>query len=152
MVEQIVGSAVDGLGGDDVVPGLGEVEYGVGDGRGSGCDGESGASSLEGGDPLLEDLLGRVGQTAVDVPGVLESETVGGMLRVVEDVGRGQVDRNRPGVGDGVGLLLPHMELEGLESLSFRVVRSLGYVVGHGFHLCLNRCMVVRYINPTIPV
>ena len=48
------------------------------------------------------DVLGRVHDPRVDVAELLEREQVRGVLGVVEDVGRGLVDRQRAGAGGGV--------------------------------------------------
>lgn len=42
----------------------------IGDGGGSGGQGQGGSSTLQGGDPALQHILGGVGQPAVDIPGV----------------------------------------------------------------------------------
>ena len=62
-------------------------------------------ATLERGDALLEHVVGRVHDPGVDVPELLEPEQPCGVVGVVEDVARGGVDRDGPGVGRGVGLL-----------------------------------------------
>ena len=96
----------------------GNVKDGVGDGGRAGSDGQGSHASFQGGDPLLQDVLRGVRQAAVDIAGIGESETRGGMLGVVEDVRGGLVDGDRAGVGDGVGGFLADMELQGLELVS----------------------------------
>ena len=117
LAQQVEGAAVDVLGGDDVVTGLGDVAHGVFDGGGAGSDGQTGGATFKGGDAVLEDALGGVGQTAVDVARVSEAETGLGVVEVVEDVAGGGVDRDRAGVGGRVGLLLTHMQLQGLKTV-----------------------------------
>jgi hypothetical protein len=56
-----------------------------------------------------------VGQPAVDVACIGQTETVGGVLAVAEHIGRGLVDGHRTGIGGGVGLLLTDMKLQGLK-------------------------------------
>ena len=128
MAQQVEGTAVDVLGGDDVVTGLGDVAHGVFDGGGAGSDGQTGGATFKGGDAVLEDALGGVGQTAVDVARVSEAEAGLGVVEVVEDVAGGSVDRDRAGVGGRVGLLLTHMQLQGLKTV-------LLVVLGHGILL-----------------
>jgi hypothetical protein len=48
------------------------------------------------------------------------------MLAVMENIGGCLVDGNRPGVGHGIGMLLPNVELEGFEMK---------------FTCCHNRCI-----------
>ena len=45
----------------------------------------------------------------------LEVEAGGGVLRVMEHIGSGLVDRNRTGIGSGIGLLLANVKLQGLK-------------------------------------
>ena len=128
VAQQVEGAAVDVLGGDDMIAGLGDVAHGVFDGGGAGSDGQTGGATFKGGDAVLEDALGGVGQTAVDVARVSEAETGLGVVEVVEDVAGGGVDRDRAGVGGRVGLLLTHMQLQGLKTV-------LLVVLGHGILL-----------------
>ena len=129
VLEQVVGAAVDGLLGHDVVAGLGERLDGVGDGGGAGGNGKAGRATLERGDAVLEDALRGVGQAAVDVAGVSEAKAVGGVLGVAEDVARGLVDGHGARVGGGVGALLADVKLQGLE---VEGLLDLGGDVGHG--------------------
>ena len=125
VLEQVEGAAVDVLGGDDVVTGLGDVAHGVLDGRGARGDRDAGGAAFKGGDAILEHALGGVGQTAVDVTRVGESEAGLGVVEVVEDVAGGRVDRHCAGVGGRVGLLLADVQLQG-----FKTVLLVGF--GHG--------------------
>ena len=65
----------------------------------------------------LEHILRGVGQAAVDVAGVGQAEAGGGVLRVMEHIGSGLVDRNRTGIGSGIGLLLTDVIVAGLSNL-----------------------------------
>lgn len=80
MSQKIIGSAVDGFGGDDVLAALGKSLNGIVNGGSArrGCKGRR--TSLKGSNSLFENVLGGVGQSAVDVAGIAETETVGGML------------------------------------------------------------------------
>jgi hypothetical protein len=109
-----VAAAIEVAGGDDVVAGLGEVDDRVEDRRGAGGHGEPGGTAFEGRDALLEHVVGGVHQPGVDVPEFLEREQVGGVLGAVEDVGRGPVERDGPGVGGRVGGIAG-VEAEGIE-------------------------------------
>ena len=55
-------------------------------------------------DALLQHVAGRVHDARIDVAEGLQAEQRRGMVGVVEDVGRGLVDRRHPGAGGRVGL------------------------------------------------
>ena len=116
VLQQVVGTAVDGLLGDHVVTSLGKCLQGIGDGSGTGGDGKTGHATLERGDTVLEDALGGVGQTAVDVTGVGKTKAVGGVLGVAEHIARGLIDRHSTGVGCRIGALLANVQLQGIET------------------------------------
>ena len=116
--QQVVTAAVDGLLGHDVIPRLGQRLDGIGDRRGAGGQRQRRHAPLQSGDPLLQHVLGGVGQPSVDVPCVRQTKPGSGVGGVAEDIAGGLVDGHRPGVGGGVGLLLPHMELQCLKLIT----------------------------------
>ena len=116
VLQQVIGTAVDGLLGDHVVTGLGEGLQGIGDGGSTRSDSETSHATLKRGDAILKDALSGVGQTAVDVTGVGKTKAVSGVLGVTEHIARGLVDRHSAGVGCGVGALLANMKLQGVET------------------------------------
>ena len=116
MLQQVVGATVDGLLSHHVVTGLGKSLQGIGDGSSTGGDGKTCHATLERGDTVLEDALGGVGQTAVDVTGVGKTKAVGGVLGVAEHIARGLVDRHGTGVGCRIGALLANVQLQGIET------------------------------------
>ena len=59
--------------------------------------------------------LGGVGQTAVDVAGVCQTEAVRSVLAVAEHIGSGLVNGHCAGIGRGIGLLLANVQLKGLK-------------------------------------
>ena len=83
----------------------------IGDRRRAGGYREGRDAALQGCDALFQHLLRGVGQAAVDVARVPQAEAVGGVLGIVEHIGRGGVNRHGPGVGGGIGLLLADMKL-----------------------------------------
>ena len=115
VLQQVIAAAVDGLLGHDVVAGLGQRLNGVADGGCAGSHSQSGHAALQRCDPLLEDVLGGVGQAAIDVAGVGQAEAVGCVLAVAEHIGSGLVDGHRAGIGGGIGLLLANVKLQGLK-------------------------------------
>jgi len=96
--EQVVGAAVEARAADDVVTGPGQVEDGQRLGGLAGRDAHRADAAFEGGDPLLEHAGRGVHDPGVDVAELFEREEPAGVRRVVEDVARGRVDRNGPGV------------------------------------------------------
>ena len=122
MLQQVVAAAVDGLLGNDVVTSLCQRLDGIGDGCGTGSGCQSGHAAFQRGDELLEDVLRGVGQAAVDVARVSQTEAVCGVLAVAEDVGSGLINGHCAGIGGGVGLLLTDVELKGLEFIVRHVI------------------------------
>ena len=113
--QEIIGPAIDRLLCHDVIPLAGQGLDGVGDGCRAGGHGQGPHAPLQGGDALFKDLLGGVGQTAIDGAAVAQVKAGGGMGGVAEHIGRGGVDGDGAGIGGGIGLLLTHVELKGLE-------------------------------------
>ena len=71
-------------------------------------------TALQRGDAVLHDRLGRVHDPGVDVAEFLQREQLAAVLGGIEGVRRGLVDRQRPGLGGGVGRLAG-VDLAGLE-------------------------------------
>ena len=115
VLEQVIRAAIDGLGRYDMVPRAGDVQDGVCDGGRAGSDGQGAHASFQGGDPLLQDVLRGVRQAAVDIAGISEAETRGGVFGIMEDIGGSEVDGDGAGVGCRIRMLLTHMELKGFE-------------------------------------
>jgi len=115
VLQQVVAAAVDGLLCHDVVTGLCQRLDGVGDGGSAGSSGQSSHAALQSSDTLLEHILRGVGQTAVDVACIGQTETVSGVLAVAEHIGSGLVDGHGAGIGCGIGLLLANVKLQGLK-------------------------------------
>ena len=143
VVQQVVGAAVEGGGGDEVAAGLGDVHDRHRLGRLAGGDDEhrrahrppSRPGRSRGGQADLGNGLGGVHDAGVDVARLGEGEEVGGVFGVAELVGGGLIDRHRPGAGGGVGLLagvdLPGFEAPGGGARIGCLGGSFG-CVGHG--------------------
>ena len=112
---QVEAAAVDGLLGHDVATVRGQRLDGVGDGCGAGGDHQCGAAAFQSGKTLLQDLLGGVGQPAVDVAGVGQAKAVCRVLAVMENIRSGLVDGDGAGVGRRIGLFLSYVQLQCLE-------------------------------------
>ncbi len=91
----------------------------IGDSCGSACHCQACHAALESCHAVFEHTLSGVGQSPVDVAGIAQSEAVGSVLRVVEHVTCGLIDRHGACVGSGIGLLLAHMELQSLKTIIF---------------------------------
>ena len=113
--QQVVAAAVDGLLCHDVVTSLCQCLNGVGNGGCAGSGSQCCHAALQRCDALFEHILRGVGQTAIDVACIGQTEAVCGVLAVAEHIGRGLVDGHRTGIGGGVGLLLTDMKLQGLK-------------------------------------
>ncbi len=139
--EEVHRAAVQVGGGHDVVAGGGDVLHGRGDGGGAGSEAQRAHAALKRGDALLEHRVGGVGEARVDVAGLGEGEAARSRGGVLEDVGRGGVDRHRAGVGGGVGALLAGVGLQGLE-----MVGGLG-VLRHGRFLSACFCKTMDMLK-----
>ena len=108
-----------------MVAGISEIRDGICHGSRTGSNSETAHAAFEGSYSIFEDTLCGVGQTAVDVAGIFEMETVGGMLCVMEDVRGGLVDWYRTGIGCGICLFLAYMKLKSLKMKFFLVAHNL---------------------------
>ena len=122
VVQEVVGAAVQGRRGDDVVAGVGQREdrqelggLTGGDGEGTGQADGGGHAALQRVEASLQHELRRVGDAGVDVAHLRQPEQVRRVLGAVERVAGRLVDRHGPGVGRLVGRL-PGVDLTGLES------------------------------------
>ena len=66
-------------------------------------------TTLEGCHTALKYILGAVGQTAIDVTCIAQSETVGSMLGIAEYITGGLINGHCAGIACGVGGLLTYM-------------------------------------------
>ena len=113
--QQVGGAAVDGFLRHNVPAVLGQCLKGVVDGSGAGGNGQRGNAALQSRDALFKNILGGVGQAAVDVALGPQGKAVSGILGIGEHIGGGLVDGHRTGIGDGIGLLLADVQLKGLK-------------------------------------
>ena len=98
-------SAVQARRRDEVLSGVADREERRGDGGLPRCEAERRGAAVHRTEPLLEDVVRRVHEPAVDVSELGEPEEVRRVLRVVEDVRRGRIDRHRPRIRRRIGLL-----------------------------------------------
>ena len=106
VLEQREGAAVEGRRGDDGIARLRQVQQRQRLRRLPAGHRHRRRAALQLRDAPLEHVGRRVHDARVDVAELLEPEQAGRVLRPVEHVARGGVDRHRAGVGGGVGDLL----------------------------------------------
>ena len=130
--EQVRGAAVQGGGGHDVVARPAQRHQGEGRGRLPRRRQQRPDTTLQGRDPLLDDVIGGVVQARVDRAQVAQGEAGGRLLGRLEDVGGGLVDRDGPGVGGLGHRIVPGLNLLGLKAPARRAggggdrLRALG--------------------------
>ena len=112
--EEIEGAAIERLGGDDLLAGVGNIENGVGRRGRAGCHRERATAALQRRNPVFQHLVRWVGD-----PGVVEAELLDrtdrlGLLEVLEDEGSRLVDGHGARAGGGIGCLA-RMELQRVE-------------------------------------
>ncbi|MNM75536.1 hypothetical protein D3C81_873270 [compost metagenome] len=103
MGQQVVGTAVELGHRDDIVAGFGHGLDRVGDRRHARGHGQGTDTAFERRHALLEYVVGRVHDPAIDVAGDFQVEQIGAVLGVVEGKRGGLVDRYRDGLGGRVG-------------------------------------------------
>ena len=109
MLQQVVAAPVDGLLGHDVPAVLGQGLDGVCNGRRAGSQGQRRRAALQGRDPLLQHVLGGIGQAAIDIARIRQAEPGGRMGGIPEYIGCGLVDGHGPGVCGRIGALLSYV-------------------------------------------
>ena len=122
MRQQVKAAAVDRLLGYDVAAVGCQGFDRVGDRRRAGSHRQRRAAALQSRHALLKHILGGIGQPAVDVAGVRQTEAVRCMLAVPEYIGCRLVNRYSARVGSRIGLFLAYVKLKGFE-----------FILTHGF-------------------
>ena len=118
VTEQAVGPSVQAGAGHDVVACFGDVRQRAGRCRLSGREQQRADAALERGQPLLDDVLGRVDDAGVDVARFGQPEQGGRVIGVPELERRRLVDRQGPCAGGRIRGLTG-MDLLGLEGPLF---------------------------------
>ena len=109
--EKVEGTPVNRLLRDDVAAVGRERLDRVGDRRRAGGHGQRHAPALKGRHPLLQDILRGIGQAAVNISGIRETEAVRRVLTVVENVRGRLVNGHRTGIRGRIRLLLADVKL-----------------------------------------
>jgi hypothetical protein len=77
---QVIRTAIQVVGCNNVFASLNNVLQSVCDGCGSRCYGKSGYTTLKGSNTVFENSLGRIGQSTIDITGIAQPKTVGSVL------------------------------------------------------------------------
>ena len=145
MRKQIVRATINGLLRHHMVARFRKRLNGVRDGSSTRRNGKCRSTTLKRRNTLFEHALRGVRQTAVNVARISQAETIGGMLRVMEHIRGGLIDRYGTGVGCGVGLLLANVELKRFELILRH--DEFPFEVMPSWQLGL---MCERYFTPTL--
>ena len=109
MCQQVEAAAVDGLLGNDVVTFPGKSLNSVVNSCSTACHCQACHTALQGSYAALQDTLGRVGQTAIDVACISQAKTGCRMSGISEYIGGSLINRYRSRIGSRIRLLLPNM-------------------------------------------
>ena len=80
MGNQVIGTAIQVVGSDDMIAGLHNILECVCDSRSTRGNSQSGYTTFEGSYSVFEHALSRVGQTTVDVTCIAQTKAVGSVL------------------------------------------------------------------------
>ena len=136
VAEEVHRAAVKVGGGHDMVAGRCDVLHGDGDGCRAAGHTKRAHAALERRDALLKDRGSGVGETRVNVAGLRKGKAAGRRGGILENVGRGSVNRHRAGIGGGVGAFLAGMGLEGLKTVGVLGVGHRRSPFGFWYYLC----------------
>ena len=115
MFEQVIGTAVNGGGTDNVLACMDQCLHGVGNGCCTAGRGQGSYAAFQGCNAFFKNIFGGVGQPAVNVTRIFQGKTVSRMLGVPEYIRCSLVNRHRPGIRSGICLFLAYMQLESLK-------------------------------------
>ena len=123
--QQVAGTAVDGLLGNNMLSHSGQCLNGVTDGGCAGGNRKASRTALKGRNPILEYPLGAVCQAAVNIARIRQAETVGCVLGIMKYIRGGGIDGNGSGIGRRIRLLLTYMKLKGFKFIFRHRIRLL---------------------------
>ena len=115
MLQKVISAAIDRFSGNDMIAGLSQVLDGVGMVAAPEETARAATPPSKGSDPLFKYILGRVGQTTIDVASVSQIKSCRSMLRVFEHIGGSLINRYCPGVAGRIGGFLSNVELFGFK-------------------------------------
>ena len=117
MLKEIVGAAVNIRRCDDVLAVVHEALHRRRDRCSARGKSQRTDAALQRRDALLEDILGRVRQAAIDVARIAQAEAIRRMLAVAEHIGRRLIDRHGTCIRRRIGLLLTDMQLQSFKMI-----------------------------------
>ena len=117
MRQQVEGSAIDRLLSHDMSAIRGKRLYRIRNCRRAGRQGKRRTASFKSCQSFLQHLLGGIRESAVNIAGIGQTESVGRMLAVMEHIRGRLINRNCPRVCRGIGLFLPDMQLKCFKSV-----------------------------------
>ena len=109
VLQIVVGAAVNGLGSYDIIALMCQRLKRVGQSCCAGSNCQCRRTALQCCDTLFKDVLRRVGQTAVNVAGVSQTEAGSCVVAVVEHIRSGLINRHSACIGCRISLLLTNV-------------------------------------------
>ena len=114
--QQIVGAAVEGFFGHDVVASFGQILQGIGNGCCAAGRGQGSNAAFKRSHPLFKGVLRGIGQAAVYVAGIAEVKASLSVRTVVKNKGCCLIDRYGARACSRIRLFLPCMNLQGFKT------------------------------------
>ena len=111
MLEEIVGTAINGRSRNDMLSGMYQSLQCVGYSRRAGCCSQRRHAALKSRKPTLEHILRRIREAAIDITRILQSKAIRRMLRIVEHIRSRLVNRHRTRIRRRIRLFLAYMKL-----------------------------------------
>ncbi len=108
--QEVVGSAVDILGGYDMISRFCHCLERIGNSRRAGGNSQRRNATLQCCNSLLKDILCGIGKTSVNIPGILQGKPGFCVITVAEHKGRCLIDRNGTGIRYRIRLFLADMK------------------------------------------
>ncbi len=116
MCQEVVGTTVDVLGRYDMITGMSNSLECISDSCSTGADSHSCDTALQSGYSLFEHIHCGIGESSVNVAGILQCESGLSVIGIVEDEGRCLINRNRSCAGCRIRLFLSYMKCLCIES------------------------------------
>ena len=105
MMEKVIGATIKGRRSNDIVTAAANIKNSQSNRRRTGCEGQRSDPAIQSGKALLKNVGGRIHQPRIDIPHLLESKEIGGVLRRMKDIRGGLIDRYGPRTGRRIGFL-----------------------------------------------
>ena len=119
MGKKVIGPAIDGCCGHNVVILMAKGLDGIADGRRPRCGHKCSHAAFQCSKAFFKDIACWIPQPAVNETSILQGKTVRCLGRILTDVGCTHVNRYGTGPGRWVRLFLPYMELQCFKMIRF---------------------------------